>query len=197
MSAWSFLKDVVRRPKMMGAVAPSGRSLARLMAESADVQSGQVIAELGAGTGALTQGIVDRAPAASVLCFEPGEELSRILGERFPQVRVTRRLAHELPDALAEWGKWRVDRIVCGLPWTIWPETEQRQILQAIVASLADDGRFCTFMYVHSQYLPGAIAFRRLLDEYFGSVTTSRIAWRNVPPAFVWIATKPRNSVRS
>jgi phosphatidylethanolamine/phosphatidyl-N-methylethanolamine N-methyltransferase len=192
MSAWSFLKDVVRRPKMMGAVSPSGRSLARRMAESADVQSHHVIAELGAGTGALTQGIVDRAPGARLLCFEPGEELSAILAARFPNATVTRRLAHELPAALAEWGASRVDRVVCGLPWTIWPEAEQRQILQAIVASLADDGRFCTFMYVHSQYLPGAVAFRRLLDEYFGEVSRSPVAWRNLPPAFVWIATQPR-----
>lgn len=192
MSAWSFLKDVVRRPKMMGAISPSGRALARLMAASADVRSEHVIAELGAGTGALTEGIVDRAPGAQILCFEPGEELSRILAERFPQVRVTRRLAHELPDALAEWGKPQVDRIICGLPWTIWPEADQRRILDAIVASLATDGRFCTFMYVHSQYLPGAVAFKRLLGEYFGDVATSRVAWRNLPPAFVWIATRPK-----
>ena len=192
MSAWSFLKDVVRRPKMMGAITPSGRALAKWMAESAEVRSEHVIAELGAGTGALTQGIVDRAPHAQILCFEPGEELARILGERFPQVRVTRRLAHELPEALQEWGKPQVDRIICGLPWTIWPEAEQRRILEAIVRSLAADGRFCTFMYVHSQYLPGAVAFKRLLGDYFANVATSRVAWRNVPPAFVWIATGPR-----
>ena len=55
-----------------------------------------------------------------------------------------------------------------------------------VLASLAPDGMFTTFTYVHAFWLPRARRFRHRLECFFAEVKTSRIVWRNVPPAFVY-----------
>jgi phospholipid N-methyltransferase len=192
MSTWTFLKDVARRPRQMGAIAPSGTELARLMVEAADVRPGHVVAELGAGTGSITTAICERAPGAHVIALEPGPELAALLRAKCPDVHVCERLAHELPDVLGEWGHPCVDRVLSGLPWTIWPEAEQDAILSAVASVMQPDGRLVTFTYVHSQVLPGAGTLAALLGRHFTTVTKTRTAWKNVPPAFAYVAVQPR-----
>ena len=190
--AWLFLKDAFRRPRQMGAIAPSGRELADLMVAEVDVRPEHVVVELGAGTGTITRAIRDRAPNGALLAFEPGPDLAKVLRERYPGVEVSERLAHELPEVLAAWKDGKVDRVVSGLPWTIWPREEQARILEGVVRSMQPDGRFVTFTYVHSQVLPGAGDLKNLLSAYFERVTKTRVAWMNVPPAFAYVAEGPR-----
>jgi phosphatidylethanolamine/phosphatidyl-N-methylethanolamine N-methyltransferase len=187
-----FVKDVARRPKQMGAIVPSGAELARVMLDAAEVGPGHVLVELGAGTGPITRVIRKRFPDNPLLAFEPGSSMAAALRREFPEVRVTERYAQELPEVLREWGPPAVDRVISGLPWTIWPRAVQNAIMEAIVASLNDDGRLVTFTYVHSQVLPGAGALRDLLSAYFGRVERTRVAWNNVPPAFAFVASQPK-----
>lgn len=192
MSFGMFLRDVWRRPRQMGAIAPSGAALARVMCDGVDLRDGHVIAELGAGTGSLTQEIRRRAPTSPMVAFEPGEELATLLRARFPDVRVSTRLAHEIPAELAEWGHPTIDRVISGLPWTIWPQQEQDRILSAVASVMQPDGKLVTFTYVHSQTLPGAGTLKALLARHFDEVTRTPIAWRNAPPAFAWVGHRPR-----
>lgn len=187
-----FLKEAIRRPRQMGAIAPSSHALGSIMVDAVGLRPEHVIAEIGAGTGAITQVIRERVPDAPLVAFEPGEDLAKMLREQFPNVRVTTKLAHEMPEVLAEWGHSKVDRVVSGLPWTIWPQAEQDQILSAVAKSMTDDGKLVTFTYVHSQLLPGAGSLKALLARHFEKVTRTRIAWGNVPPAFAWLAENPR-----
>jgi phospholipid N-methyltransferase len=62
----------------------------------------------------------------------------------------------------------------------------QDRILEAVVKSLAPKGVFTTFAYLHAAWLPTAVRFRKRLKQHFGSVKTSRIVWRNLPPAYVY-----------
>jgi hypothetical protein len=61
-----FFRSWIQDPLAIGAVAPSGRVLAKLMVR--DLVPGARVVELGAGTGTLTQAILDRGvqPAAIV-----------------------------------------------------------------------------------------------------------------------------------
>ncbi|TNE92147.1 MAG: methyltransferase domain-containing protein [Deltaproteobacteria bacterium] len=190
--AFVFLREFVRDPNRIGAVAPSGKQLAARMCESADLADDHVIVELGAGTGPFTRAIRERHPHAPLLALEPKEDLAALLREELPDVEVVEAFAQELPRLCAEWGHPVVDRVVSGLPWTLWPPEVQRAALDAVVEVLSPDGRFVTFNYLGAHLMPKAQALRGELAERFGRVEMSSTAWLNVPPAFVYICSEPK-----
>lgn len=192
MSTLLFLRDVARSPLQMGAIAPSSRQLAKAMVDHAQIQPGQVIVELGGGSGAFTRELVERHPDNPLLVFELSTGLAASLQERFPTAQVVAGPAESLPEVAAARGITRVDRIVSGLPWALWSTRRSAEILDALVPHLAPDGRLVTFHYVHSRALGRVAGMRALLDQRFEQVRLSDIVWANVPPAYVHIAESPR-----
>ena len=79
-----FLKTLVAAPRLTGAVAPSGRALARAMAAAIGSPSQGLVVELGPGTGPVTQALIETrvAPERLVLVeYDPG--FCRMLEARF------------------------------------------------------------------------------------------------------------------
>ncbi|MBA2321237.1 MAG: hypothetical protein H0V89_08780 [Deltaproteobacteria bacterium] len=192
MSAWAFLREFARDPKSLGAVTPSGPALAKLEVEAAEIAIGEPVVEIGAGTGPMTAEIVRQHPTSPLLALEPNPVLAAALRERFPGVRVEQDFAQSLPPRCAAWGHPQVRRVVCGLPWAIWPDALQAEILDAVLAILTPDGRMVSFQYVHSRYLPAAIRFQSVLESRFGRVRRTSIAWTHLPPAFVLVCDRSR-----
>lgn len=189
---WTFMREVVRSPKSIGAIKPSSPELADLMVKSVDLQDDHHVVELGAGTGAITERILQDISPEKLLCLEMNPRLGTLLEERFPNITVSTRTAQELPDALSDWGVAKVDRMVSGLPWTLWNEEDQRTSLQSIARCLNDDGKIVTFAYIQSLYMPSFKRAFRLMSENFESVTRTRLVWRNTPPAYVYCCSKPK-----
>ena len=81
-----------------------------------------------------------------------------------------------------------VDVIISGLPWTAFPEPLQVAILDHVMPRLTDDGVFVTFAYRGFHLLPAGRHFRDVLAGHCAWLGTSRTVWRNLPPAFVYIA---------
>lgn len=192
MSMLTFFREFIRDPVQLGAVAPSGEALARRMIESADLRPGQVIVELGAGTGPMTAEILRKRPDGPFVALEPNEKLAVLLQERFPGVRVERRYAQQLRAILTDMGQTRADRIVSSLPWAIWSDELQREVFDAILNVLAPDGIMVTFGYLHAQPLPAARRLRATLNARFERVSTTPVAWRNLPPALVFVCHGPK-----
>ena len=142
MSTWTFLTAFARDPVRIGAIAPSGRALARLEVQAADIRPGHSVVELGAGTGPMTAELVRRHPDAPLLVLEPDATLAALLREKFPDLRIEERFAQALPELVADWGHGPVDRVVSSLPWAIWPETLQTAVFDGIHAVLASDAFF-------------------------------------------------------
>ena len=70
-----FLKSLVATPRLTGAVAPSGRALARAMAAAIGSPSHGLVVELGPGTGPVTRSLIETGlpPARLVLVeYDPG-----------------------------------------------------------------------------------------------------------------------------
>jgi phosphatidylethanolamine/phosphatidyl-N-methylethanolamine N-methyltransferase len=192
VSAATFLREFVKDPVQLGAVAPSGQQLARLMVEAADLRPGHVVVELGAGTGPMTAEILAARPDGPFVALEPSAPLAEGLRQRFPGARIEQRYAQELSTILAEMGQTRADRVVSSLPWAIWSPELQGDVFRAILDVLTDDGRMVTFAYVHALPLPAARRLRRALEERFHEVRTTRVAWWNLPPALVYVCDRPR-----
>lgn len=187
-----FLREFARDPNHIGAVAPSSSHLAACMVAAVDIRPGHVVVEVGAGTGPFTRRIRQVAPEAHLLALEPNAELAAHLRAELPGVEVVERMAHELPEIVREWGHEKVDRVVSGLPWALWPPEVQDPIFDGILAVLAPEGRMATFTYVHSQVLPPAQRLKDKLHRRFARVERTPVTWRNVPPAFVWVCSAPR-----
>lgn len=193
MSRLTFLSEFLKAPDALGSVTPSSPMLARRVVDVADLAPGQVCVELGAGTGPITDAIVRRHPDVDLVAFEPNGRLARLLRERLPSVDVHAEPAgRDLPQVLAARGHARADRVVSGLPWTMWDDALQDDVLTGITGALAPDGRFLTYTYVTSQASSAGRRFRAKLARHFGRVWMTRPVWANVPPAVVLVGDHPR-----
>jgi len=182
-----LLRAYVRDPQATGAVAPSSRWLAARMVEGLDLGSAVCVVEVGAGTGSFTP-VILRAmrPGARLIVVELNRELAGRLRSRFRRAIVIRGSVEHLPRFLAARGCRAADAVISSLPWATFPPALQDRLLHAILASLRRGGRFATYAYFHSSWMPGARRFRRLLYRAFRSVRRTPVVLRNIPPAFVY-----------
>ena len=191
MSAASFFQEFIRNWKTVGAVAPSSPALASRMMESAEVGKARHVLELGPGTGAFTEAILDAMPhGSSYLGIELNEAFVSQLRPRFPTMdfRVAGAQEFDFASYLAD--REPFDVVVSGLPWTAFPQSLQEAILTNVLPHLSPGGRFATFAYYGFHRLPSGQRFRGLLHNRLPGVETSRVVWGNVPPAFVYVARK-------
>lgn len=191
----AFVERAVRNPSSVGAVAPSSPALADRIAAVVPSSGDPVVVELGPGTGALSRAIARRLPEGGrhvAIEVDPGmvDHLNRAL----PWLEVVQGDAARLGELLPGAGIERVDAVVSGLPWSIFPGRLQEDILRQVGAVLAPGGAFTTFAYVHALGMTGAREFRRRLDRGFDEVLTSHTVWRNVPPARIYACRRPRRA---
>lgn len=183
-AALSFLGEFVREPFKIGAVWPSSRALSQVVVDSCDIRPGDTVVELGPGTGSFTELLLRRVNGRGrLLAVELNARYACLLRERFPQCEVVNDSAENL---VAQLQGRLADCIVSGLAWgTMLPKT-QNAIFDAILNSLAADGQFVAFGYLHAACLPTSQDFRRRLRRHFQQVETTPIVWRNLPPAFAF-----------
>lgn len=189
-SSLTFLREFLRSPGTVGAVAPSSPLLAREMVLQADVASAVAVVEFGSGTGPFTREIVATLrPSARFVAIERNPALARVLQEQLPGVRVHQDSVENLASILRETGIEQVDCILSGLPWAAFSEDLQDRLLDVACANLAPGGRFVTFAYLQGLLLPAGRRFARKIRARFGHVSKSPVVWRNLPPAFVYRCT--------
>src|SRR6266702_2842822 len=83
-----FFRSWLRDPIRVGAVAPSGGALARLITAEISSKTSPVI-ELGPGTGVFTDALLETGIFPGRLALiEYGSDFVRILQQRFPDVHV-------------------------------------------------------------------------------------------------------------
>jgi phosphatidylethanolamine/phosphatidyl-N-methylethanolamine N-methyltransferase len=182
-----FLGAFLREPARVGAFVPSSPALARAMLRGCDLKNARTVVEFGPGTGAFTRLILERiGRQTAFLALELDDKHVRGLRQRFPGVNIYHDSAETVQQYLAEHRRKKADYIISGLPWANMPVQVQERILEVVLKSLAADGLFTTFAYVHARWLPGARRFRERLERHFAEVKISRIVWRNMPPAFVY-----------
>jgi phospholipid N-methyltransferase len=181
-----LLGRFLRRPRRVGAVAPSSQALARAMVHGLDFGEAARVVELGPGTGAFTGAIVRGVgPRGRVLAVEIEPVFVRQIAQRWPSVECVCASAEALESLVAERELLPVDHIVSGLPFASLPGAMTRQILDGIARVLRPGGTFTTFQYVHAYVLPPAIAFRRDMHARFGAPPMRRLVIPNIPPAWV------------
>ena len=174
-----FLKSLVSDPRSVGAVAPSSPSLGRLMARGCG--AGTRVVEVGAGTGALTQAILDAGVfERDLYLVESDERFVEILEERFPAAQTLHGDATWLGQHLEELTD-SVDFVISGLPLLLFSDVRKRRLLTAAFRLLGEGGAFHQFTY-------GGVCpvGRRVLDGLGLRASCLGFAALNVPPAVVY-----------
>jgi len=175
-----FLRAVIRHPSRVGAVAPSGRSLARLITAELTGAHAPII-ELGPGTGAFTQELIARGiPEDALALIEADPAFAANLRTRFPRARVLAMDATNL-DSLSGLFDEPGGAIVSGLPLLSMPPAEVGRILKGAFRHVREGGVLYQFTYLPRCPVPGKVMTELDLEaNWFGS------AWINLPPAFVF-----------
>jgi phosphatidylethanolamine/phosphatidyl-N-methylethanolamine N-methyltransferase len=178
-----FLRSWIEKPLHMGAVMPSGRVLARTMAQYVDVESDAPVVELGPGTGAITNALIARGVDQKRLVlveYNPG--FCALLRDRYPQAQVIQGDAYRLRDSLREVLSSPASAVVSGLPLVTKPMQTRLRLIRDAFLALAPGAPFVQFTYSVAPPIP------RSLPGV--STEASERVWINLPPARVWVYRK-------
>lgn len=177
--AAAFLRGMLTAPRRTGAISPSGRHLARVMAAQVDPASSGPVIELGPGTGVFTETLIERgiAPERLVL-IEFNREFCHLLAERFPAARIIEGDAYDAAGHAARHGIGVPAAFVSGLPLLNRPMDERHRLITAALGLGAPDMPFVQFTYGSGPPVPAAETFR---------ITGPKRVWLNFPPATVWV----------
>ena len=178
----SFLRAWLRAPRRIGAVAPSGSALARLMTAHVSQLDGPVI-ELGPGTGALTRALLARGvPAHRLALIEADPHFADALARRYPEATILRMDAAQLGHTAPLFGEERACAVVSGLPLLSMPPQQVAAIVRGVFErQLSSNGMFYQFTYGPRCPLPQA-----LLDQLGLEARRVGSALLNLPPAVVY-----------
>lgn len=177
-----FAREWAHSPRAIGMVCPSGPFLGRYMASCVPMPQGdgpaggfELVVELGAGTGTVTQALLRRGVHPHrLLVLERSEGMVDLLRLRFPGLRVVHGDAAELSRYIPP--RARVVAIVSSLPLVSLPDKTRRSVIAELHAVL---GRGLLVQYTYS-WARGFI----LMREGFRCERSRRV-WRNLPPARV------------
>jgi phospholipid N-methyltransferase len=173
-----FLKSWIQNPTAVGAVAPSGRLLAKLMATG--LRSGARVIELGAGTGTLTQAILETGVRAEDLfVVEQNTQFLKILARRFPDCPLVAADALSLAEHVP--GPGTFDFVVSGLPLLFFSPQQKERLLEQVFELLGPNGALHQFTY--GGRCPVERSLRSRLELRSSLIG---IAPFNLPPAFVY-----------
>ena len=175
-----FLQEWWANPQRTGAVAPSSPRLAASMARWLPSDRESYVLELGPGTGAVTEALLERGLREDrLVAIERNPKLARLLRHRFPRAHIITGDAWKLDDLLREWREpiASVGAVISSLPLLNFPPAEAEALAEKIRAILEQDGKWVQFSYNLGARRPhGTSHFRRL---------ASNIIWLNIPPARV------------
>lgn len=182
-----FIKQMFANPGKTGAIVPSSRALARKMLALAAPGPEAVIVEYGPGTGVFTREILaELGPRQRFFCVEINEEFARTLRRDHPELAIHIGCASDIRSYCDTEGVDRVDCVISGLPWAVFPEDLQRKILDGMARVMPPGGVFVTFAYLQGLVMPSGRKFKKNLKKYFSRVERSDVVWENIPPAIVY-----------
>lgn len=198
MELATFATQALADFRTVGAFAPSSRYLAQAMLSPLSLTNARVVVELGPGTGAMTQALLELLPReCKLFAFEINPRFSTYLRSNVRDARLTviDASAEFLREEMQKRGYDRVDGIVSSLALGLMPDAQRRGFL-ANLARFLDEGIFTQYKYVPCWQMEAGRIRRfdltRLLEGYFSSVRR-RTIWRNLPPAYVFVCRTPRH----
>lgn len=177
---FTFLRAIGSDPSQVGAIAPSGPALARLITSELGSHSGPIV-ELGPGTGVFTQALLDQGVREKDLTLiECCPDFATLLRERFPAARVLQMDASRL-HRQSELPHNSIGAVVSGLPLLNLSPAKVLTLLRGAFRCMHPRGAFYQFTYGPRCPVP-----RTCLDRLHLESTCLGRTFANLPPAAVY-----------
>lgn len=178
----SFITEYLKHPRSIGAIAPSGKNLAKKMMQPIDFDAAKVIVEYGPGTGSFTKELIARRNEKTTLIIIERndtfyEQLKKELSGQ-KNLHLIHGSAENVVKYLDKYGFRHADYIISGLPFSSLPKQISSNILEATQIAIGKNGQFITFQY--------SLVKKKLFEKYFTIIKCPRVM-RNLPPAFVFV----------
>ncbi|MNW32155.1 tRNA (cmo5U34)-methyltransferase [compost metagenome] len=180
-----FLRSFVHSPKNVGSIIPSSRFLAKAMVRQAAWQEIKAVAELGSGTGAITQYINERASEdTKVLLFEMNTTMRNNLQKNYPDLSIHPNAA-VLVETMKQQNIQQLDCIFSCLPFFNFESELRETLVEQIYQALKPGGLFIAFQY--------SLQMKKQLSEKF-IIEKIEFVPLNIPPAFVYVCRKKEDN---
>ena len=182
--AFLLLSNFIKKPKEVGAIAPSSKFLTKEIMNHINFKTSNNIVELGPGLGTFTKAILKKSsPETRLFCFEINDKFCDYLEKNIIDDRliIINDGAEKISKNIKKLKIKGVDYVISGLPFLNFSNLKKREILQEIRNSLHYKGKFVLFQYTNG--------LSNLLDSYFSKVDRIFVPL-NMPPAFVYVCGK-------
>lgn len=179
-----FFAALLRAPRQVSAVTPTSQLTAAEMARPIDVASGLPVLELGPGTGPITRAILDRGvPPEKLYLIEYAADLCRHLERTFPGVNVIHGDAFDLDATLSGYDVPLFDCVISAIPLVTFGHERGNALLEGALARVPPGRPMVQITYSNTAPLTPR-------DTRVRCERSARIL-RNLPPASVWLYSRP------
>jgi phosphatidylethanolamine/phosphatidyl-N-methylethanolamine N-methyltransferase len=180
-----FLQEWLANPQRMGSVVPSSRKLAAAMARWLPSDPESFVLELGPGTGAVTEALLERGlREEKLVAIEHNPKMARLLREKFPRAQIITGDAWQLDHLLRSRREpiENVGAVFSSLPLLNFSVEEAEALAKKIRTVLEPNGNWVQYSYgIHKLKTRGTSSFK---------LHASKIVWLNLPPARVSVFQK-------
>jgi phosphatidylethanolamine/phosphatidyl-N-methylethanolamine N-methyltransferase len=180
-----FLQEWLANPQRTGSLVPSSRKLAAAMARWLPSDPESFVLELGPGTGAVTQALLEHGLREErLVAIERNPKLAHLLSKRFPRAHIITGDAWQLDNLLRRRPKpiASVGAVISSLPLLNFSEEQAEVLAQKIRDILEPQGTWVQYSYqIGKPRSRGSSSFQLL---------ASKIVWLNLPPARVSVFQK-------
>lgn len=175
-----FLIEYIKHPRMVGAIAPSGKHLADKMIKSINFAKAKCIVEYGPGTGVFTEKLLARAQDNTlIILIEKNIEFYNKLIELYghkSNVIIINDTVDKIDSIIEQYHIKKIDYIVSGIPFTVLPKEETDSILNKTKNIISHGGEFITFQY--------SLIKKGVFSNIFPHIDIDKTLV-NLPPAYV------------
>lgn len=175
-----FFRTWLSKPVLTGAVSPSGKALARAMAQEVSPDGAWPVLELGPGTGPVTTALIERGVAPErIVAVEFNADFCRLLTQRYLGLNVVQGDAYNLATALPPGLGGPFASVISSLPLLTRPAEARHAFIDDALDRVVPGGGLIQFSYGIGPPVK-AIAGRF-------TVTRTAFVLANLPPAQVWV----------
>ena len=181
----AFLKESLKNIKTVGTVTRSSQFLCKEMIEPVDFKRADVVIELGAGDGVVTEHILNSMkPGGKLFAFEVNEAFCDLMRQKFKgddRLIVVEESAANVAAILKAHNIQQADYIISAIPFVSLPDALGYEIVGACRKVLRVHGLFIQIHY--------SLMMKKMYKSVFGNVNVSFVPL-NLPPAFVLVSEK-------